>query len=220
MPGIHNRFYKYIQPVIQDKDAKILEAGAGHGAFTELLHKDGFDISACDLFPELFYLKEVECLEADVTKELPYPSDSFDVILAIEVMEHIHDHLVFFKEAARILRKDGILLFSTPNILSLKSRIRFLFSGFFYAFKPLVHSQNDGLQHLSSLTVDQYENLALNSGFKKLEISIDKRQSTSRLLLFMVPLLRIYCKLKKIEFKVHNRKRFLLGRILFVTARK
>ena len=220
MPGIHKRFYKYIQPVIQDKKAKILEVGAGHGAFTELLYKDGFDVSACDLFPEIFFLKEVECLKADVTKELPYSPDSFDVVMAVEVMEHIHDHQVFFKEAARILKKDGMLLFSTPNILSLKSRIRFLYSGFFYAFKPLVHSQNDGLQHLSSLTADQYENLALNSGFKKLEISIDKRQSTSRLLLFMVPFLWIYCKLKKIDYKVHNRKSFLLGRILFVTARK
>lgn len=199
---------------------KILEVGAGHGAFTELLYNDGFDVSACDLFPELFYLKEVECLKADVTKELPYSSDSFDVILAIEVMEHIHDHQVFFKEAARILKKNGMLLFSTPNILSLKSRIRFLYSGFFYAFKPLVHSQNDGLQHLSSLTADQYENLAVNSGFQKLEISIDKRQSTSRLLLFMVPFLWIYCKMKKIAYKVHNQKRFLVGRILFVNARK
>jgi len=220
MPGIHNRFYKYIQPVIKDKDLKILEVGAGHGAFTELLYNDGFDVSACDLFPEIFYLKEVECLKADVTKELPYKSDSFNIVLAIEVMEHIHDHQVFFNEAARILKKDGLLLFSTPNILSLKSRIRFLFSGFFYAFKPLVHSENDGLQHLSSLTTDQYENLAVNSGFKELDISIDKRQSTSRLLLFMVPFLWIYCKLKKIDYKVHNQKRFLVGRILFVTARK
>ncbi len=209
-----------MKPVIQDNNVRILEVGAGHGAFTELLYNDGFDVSACDLFPQQFYLKEVECLEADITKELPYSSDSFDVILAIEVMEHIHDHQVFFKEAARVLKKNGILLFSTPNILSLKSRIRFLFSGFFYAFKPLVHSQNDGLQHLASLTIDQYENLALNNGFSKLEISIDKRQSTSRLMLFTVPLIWIYCKMKKIDFKVHNRKRYLLGRILFVTARK
>ena len=220
MPGIHSRFYDYIKPVIGDKKVRILEVGAGHGAFTEKLYRDGHDMSACDLFPELFHLEGVECLKADVTKELPYATDTFDVVLAVEVMEHIHDHQVFFRESARVLNNNGLLLFSTPNIVSLKSRIRFLFSGFFYAFKPLVHSQTDGLQHLSSLTIDQYENLALNSGFSKLEISVDKRQSTSRLLLFMVPFIRIYCRLKKIDYKVHNRKNLLLGRILFVTARK
>jgi SAM-dependent methyltransferase len=220
MPGIHKRFYEYVQPLIRDKQAKILEVGAGHGAFTKLLYNDGFSVSACDLFPGLFYLKEVECLQADVTKELPYAPDTFDVVLAVEVMEHIHDHQVFFKEAARVLKKNGMLIFSTPNILSLKSRIRFLFSGFFYAFKPLAHGQNDGLQHLSSLTADQYENLALNSGFQKLEISIDKRQSTSRLLFFIVPFIWIYCKLKGIDYKIHNKNMLLLGRILFVTARK
>lgn len=221
MPGIHERFYTFFRKYSVEFDRpKILEMGAGHGAFTELLFKEGYEVSACDLYPELFYLGGVECKKADLTTELPYPSDTFDIIVAVEVMEHVHDHQVIFKEAMRILKKNGVFLYSTPNILSLKSRVRFMFSGFFYAFKPLDHNNKDGLQHLSSLTVDQYVNLGKNNGFSRYEFSIDKQQLTSRLYLFMVPLLWLYCRIKKINYRIHNRHDFLTGRILFACFRK
>lgn len=221
MPGIHEKFHHYFRLYADEYDKpKVLEAGAGHGAFTEWLYKEGYDVSACDLYPELFFLKEVECKKADLTSELPYPSDSFDIIVAIEVMEHIHDHQMIFQEAWRVLKNNGILLFSTPNILSLKSRIRFMFSGFFYAFKPLDHQKNDGLQHLSALTVDQYINLGISKGFNRHHFSIDKQQATSRIYLFMVPFIWLYCKLKKIDYRIHNRYEYLTGRILFACFRK
>ena len=221
MPGIHERFHAFFRKYASEfNHPKVLEVGAGHGAFTERLYREGFDVSACDLFPEIFYLKEVECRKADVTENLPYSSGTFDIIVAVEVMEHIHDHLPVFRESSRLLRENGVFLFSTPNILSLKSRIRFLFSGFFYGFKPINHSNNDGLQHLSSLTVDQYINIGLNNGFRNFEFTIDKRQSTSKLYMFLVPFLWIYCKLKKIDYTVHNQNMYLTGRILFGCFRK
>ncbi len=221
MPGIHERFHAFFRKYASEfTQPKILEIGAGHGAFTELLYREGYDVSACDLFPELFYFKEVECRKADLTEKLPYTSESFDIIVAVEVMEHVHDHQMIFLESSRILKNKGIFLFSTPNILSLKSRIRFLFSGFFYGFKPLNHENNDGLQHLSSLTVDQYINLGLNKGFKQYDFSIDKRQATSRLYIFLIPFLWVYCRLKKIDYTIHNRYNYLTGRILFGCFRK
>jgi SAM-dependent methyltransferase len=221
MPGIHERFHVFFRKYASEfNKPKILEIGAGHGAFTEKLYKEGYDISACDLFPELFYFKEVECKKANLIKELPYNSGSFDIIVAVEVMEHIRDHEMIFRESNRVLKENGIFLFSTPNILSLKSRVRFLFSGFFYGFKPIIHTNNDGLQHLSSLTVDQYINLGLNSEFRNYDISIDKRQVTSRLYMILLPFLWIYCRLKKIDYSVHNSNIYLTGRILFSCFRK
>ena len=221
MPGIHERFHAFFRKYASEfTQPKILEIGAGHGAFTERLYREGYDVSACDLFPELFYFKEVECRKADLTEKLPYTTESFDIIVAVEVMEHVHDHQMIFLESSRILKNNGIFLFSTPNILSLKSRIRFLFSGFFYGFKPLNHENNDGLQHLSSLTVDQYINLGLNKGFKQYDFSIDKRQATSRLYLFLIPFIWVYCRLKKIDYTMHNRYNYLTGRILFGCFRK
>ncbi len=221
IPGIHERFYKLFLELTQEfKNPRILEVGAGHGAFTKKLWDKGYDISACDLFPEIFYFNKVQCKKVDITKKMPYGNNTFDIIIAIEIMEHIHDHETFFSESYRILKPKGFLLFSTPNILSLKSRIRFLFSGFYYSFKPLDHKNNDGLQHVSALTVDQYNNLGIRYNFKKMDIFIDKRQSTSKFYLFFIPILWLYCKIKSINYKIHNKFDYLTGRILFIVFKK
>ncbi len=215
IPGIHEKFYKYLISNLSNKNLKILDIGAGHGYLVKKLFDDGYDVSASDLFPEYYYFDKVECKKADITQKLPFEDKSFDVVIAVEVMEHIHDHSSFFSETHRILKDNGFLIFTTPNILSLKSRFRFLYSGFFYSFSPLDHSKNDGLQHLASLTVDQYTNIGIKNNFKNIEIEIDKKQSTSKILLFLVPMMKIYCWLKKIDYKVHNQIKFLTGRILF-----
>jgi len=230
MPGIHEKFFPYFLKIIGkdpkelplpvksegwETNIKILEVGAGHGAFTKKLYDHGFSISACDLFPEIFMFDKVECKKVDLTKKLPYENGSFDVIIAVEVMEHILDHESFFQECKRILRPNGKLIFSTPNIISLKSRIRFLLSGFYYSFKPLDLYNNDGLQHVASLTIDQYNYIGIRNGFEMCSIDIDKFQSTSKYLIFFYPLIYLYCRLKKIQ--IHNNTKLLLGRVLFIT---
>ncbi len=222
IPGIHKSFFKLFKKIsAKYENPRVLEVGAGHGAFTKKLYDNKFDVSACDLFPDIFYFDKIECKFADITKSLPYPDNSFDIVTAVEVMEHIHDHTVFMKECNRVLKQGGILAVSTPNILSLKSRIRFLYSGFYYSFEKLDHNNTDGLQHLSSITIDQYANLGISTGFRTPEVHIDKKQSTSKIyLFFLYPLIRLYCKLKNIDYKTHNKIDFLTGRILFMIFRK
>ena len=216
IPQVHDRFYPFFKDLTNNKtDIHVLDVGAGHGAFTKKLHEEGYQVSACDLFPEIFYYDEVECKKADLTQTLPYEDGTFDIIIAIEVMEHILDHEVFFSECSRILKPGGSLVISTPNILSLKSRWRFLFSGFFYSFKPLQLTNNDGLQHVASLTLDQYHYLAIRNGLKLGRIEVDKRQNTSRLLLWLYPFIWWFNKRKKMDINIHNNMKLLTGRILF-----
>ena len=218
IPGIHQAFYPYFIRKTGGKKIKVLDAGAGHGAFTKKLFDEGYEMGACDIFPEYYYYDKVPVKQADITKEIPFDDSSFDAIISLEVMEHIQDHSTFFAEAERVLRKDGKLFVSTPNILSLKSRIRFLFSGFFYSFTPLDHDRHDGLQHVSSLTLDQYNRLALIAGFEQADYFFDKEQTTSKLWLWLCPFLWLYCKLKKTTM-LHNTYGLLTGRILFMMFR-
>ena len=221
IPGIHEKFYQYLNKTISVlNNPKILDLGAGHGYLVKKLFDAVHDVHATDLFPDFFYFDKVKCHNVDLTKVLPFDDDSFDVLLAVEVMEHIFDHELFFNEANRILKKGGFLFFTTPNILSLKSRFRFLLSGFFYSFSPLDYAKNDGLQHVASLTIDQYKYLALKSHFDDVEISFDKRQSSSMYLLIIQPFIWLYSKLNKIKFNVHNKFDYLTGRILFVKLKK
>lgn len=216
MPGTHEKFLSFFQGQGIARDTHILDVGAGHGAFTKRLHEMGYQVSACDLFPEEFHYPEVECRKVDITQAFPYADNSFDMAIAIEVSEHINDHETFFCEMSRILKPGGILYLSTPNILSLKSRFRFLFSGFYYSFKPLDLHNYNGLQHVAARTLDQYNYIAIKQGFGKASYEIDREQSTSRwLLLFLGPWLWLLKQMKRIP-QGHNDRKLLLGRLLFL----
>ncbi len=217
MPGIHKKFLTHFEKESIPKNSKILDVGAGHGAFSKELVAKGYDVSACDLFPDFFYYKDIECKKVDVTQKFPYEDNTFDAAIAIEISEHINDHEMFFKELSRILKPGAKLFISTPNILSLKSRIRFLFSGFYYSFESLEIKNYDGLQHVASLTLNQYDYIAIKHGFQQSKIAIDKKQSTSKwLFIIFAPFLWLYTTMKG-KSKIHNARKLLLGRLLFLS---
>jgi len=220
MPGVHSRFLDFFKNRSEPSGLTVLDLGAGQGALTQRLYDMGFEVHACDLFPEYFKFEKVECTRVDVTESFPYPDNKFDLVIAIEVTEHILDHENFFREINRILKPGGRLYVSTPNILSMKSRFRFLFQGFVYAFKPLELENYDGLQHVASLTLDQYNYLAVKYDFGTAEIGVDRIQSTSRWLYFLLnPLLWLIRKIKGFS-PMHNQKKLLLGRLLFMVFHK
>jgi SAM-dependent methyltransferase len=66
----------------------------------------------------------------DLLKPLPYDDASFDIILLIEVIEHLENHRVAVSELARILKPGGVLILTTPNIMRLNSRLHFFWSGY------------------------------------------------------------------------------------------
>ena len=66
----------------------------------------------------------------DVLQRLPYDDASFDVVLLIEVIEHLENHRVALGELARVLRPGGLLILTTPNIMRLNSRFHFFLSGY------------------------------------------------------------------------------------------
>jgi SAM-dependent methyltransferase len=219
MPGTHDKFLKFFRRRVSP-DMKVLDLGAGHGAFTKTLHEMGYEVHACDLFPEIFEFEPVECRRVDITSSFPYEDNAFDAIIAIEVSEHITDHQNFFRETNRILRPDGKLYLSTPNILSIKSRIRFLKTGFFYTFIPLEMKNYDGLQHVSSLTLDQYNYIAIQNNYREAEVEIDKYQRTSvGFFILLYPLLYMFGNKNKLNH-LHNRRNLLFGRLLFLTFAK
>ena len=216
MPGVHRRFLQYFENQGEETGLKILDVGAGRGAITKRLYEMGYDVQACDLFPELFGFDRAECRKVDLTKKFPYADNEFDLVVAIEVTEHILDHENFFSEAGRILKPGGKLYISTPNILSMKSRFRFLFMGFFFGFKELQLKNYDGLQHIASRTLDQYDYIAVKHGFEPDEFDVDRIQKSSWwLCIFMFPLMLFYRAFKRPGTK-HNQRKLLLGRLLFM----
>lgn len=218
-----------------------LDVGSGHGDLIELL-RTRFDLAsrACDYTRSLMALKDVEVSVINLdTGPLPYADASIDVVTCTEVLEHVENFRQVLRDMHRVLRAGGTLVLSTPNILNLKSRIRFLGFGFHNLFGPL-HIRESALHttggHISPISVFYLIHALLDAGFEEVEVAIDKRQGTSMFwLVILFPLIKLMGALalaKEINryktVDLHNERyvrlmnstNLLLGRTIIVGARK
>ena len=116
-----------------------LDIGSGNGDLIELMRSQ-FEInsSACDYTDSLMKLADVKVTVANLNNDgLPYADQSFDLVTCTEVIEHLEHYRYTLREIYRILKPGGVFVLTTPNILNLKSRIRFLMFGFYNLFGPL-----------------------------------------------------------------------------------
>lgn len=118
---------------------RFLDLGAGNGELIKLISSElNTNPSACDYTESLMELDGQSVDVCDLnTQKLPYNDNIFDLITFTEVIEHIENHRFTISEISRVLKPGGYVILSTPNILNLKSRIRFLFCGFWNLFGPL-----------------------------------------------------------------------------------
>jgi methionine biosynthesis protein MetW len=107
---------------------RVLDLGCRSGALTRA-YAEGNAVVGVDVDREALAEAAklgIETIWADVDEALPFDADSFDVVVAGELLEHVRfpDHVV--AEAARLLRPGGRLVGSVPNAFRLKNRLRFL----------------------------------------------------------------------------------------------
>lgn len=130
--GINQFIFQTLK--LKNKDSKILVLGSGKGAFEEILLKKRFyNITSVDYYNDLKQdiFEKVKFVRIDLNSEFYHilKDKKFDVIIAIEVLEHIFSPYLFIKNVKKILTKNGILVISTPNIESKFSRIFYLIFG-------------------------------------------------------------------------------------------
>jgi SAM-dependent methyltransferase len=68
---------------------------------------------------------------ADLISDLPFRNESFDLVLMLEVIEHLPDIPHSLREIARVLKPGGIAIVTTPNRLNVISRIHYLLTGYY-----------------------------------------------------------------------------------------
>ena len=115
----------------------LLDVPSGEGALAKRLIDLGFIVSCCDLYPQIFKLDGVEIKQGDLDGRLPYEDTSFDTVVCVEGLEHIENPANAIREFARILKANGTLIASVPNIMNIEERLKWLFSGYTSHFKPL-----------------------------------------------------------------------------------
>jgi SAM-dependent methyltransferase len=218
-----------------------LDLGSGHGDLITLLrHKHEITSFACDYTDELMDLKDVPVNIVDLNVEkIPFSDGYFDLVTCTEVIEHLEHYRESIREMYRVLKPGGTLVITTPNILNLKSRVRFLFFGFYNLFGPLHFRQSELHStggHINPVSLFYLIHSLIDAGFSHIEVVIDKRQKSSA---FWLPILYIPIKifsffLKRKEATKHktidrhnegyvtmlNTIDILLGRTIIVGCKK
>lgn len=103
----------------------VLDIGCATGALLSSLRGRGWRVTGVEISPCADYAQNEKNLDVRILplEENNFSSDSFDVILASHLVEHLNDPFSLLTEAGRILKKDGRIFITTPNISGFQARL-------------------------------------------------------------------------------------------------
>ncbi len=162
------RYMAIVEKIVLDikkPGLEILDIPAGNGLLAERMRNHGNNVVCADINSEL-----PDYVFANMEMPLPFESSYFDVVICLEGIEHVIGQYSLISELCRVCKPDGFVILSLPNIQSLFSRIKFLFTGTFYQFEPEGNRHpNGGLidkGHISPITLVQLDYIFHELGFE------------------------------------------------------
>ncbi|MCX6794945.1 MAG: methyltransferase domain-containing protein [Candidatus Falkowbacteria bacterium] len=128
---------------------RVLEVGCGLGVLLKQIPSENkIGVETNDFAIEKCLQKGLTVIKADAEKRLPFEDSSFDVVILIEVIEHLHKPGPVLKECFRVLSSNGRIFMTTP--------IRSFFA------------HNLAETHFSEMTVKELRELVEKCGFQVL----------------------------------------------------
>lgn len=138
----HYRRFKKVSELVEPVKGKVLDIGSADGVFSKVI----LDSTHAKLLIGIDFLKSsVAWANKHWTKtgrmkfyigdahKLKFSSSSFDAVFALEVLEHVSEPLIVFKEVKRVLKKNGYAIFLVPSDNFLFSIIWWIVTNFWWA---------------------------------------------------------------------------------------
>jgi len=134
----------------------VLDVGCATGALLESLRERGWRATGVEISPCADYAQKERKLDVRniPLEEIKFPNGSFNAVLASHLIEHLNDPRSFLTEVHRILKEDGRVFITTPNIDGLQSR---LYGG---KWRSAI------FDHLYLFSIRTLKNLLKSTGFK------------------------------------------------------
>lgn len=187
----------------------VLDIGCGCGVFSNYCYNQGAEVFSLDFSPVVLnFVKEtnpnLNIIQAS-GENLCFRNESFDTVLALDVIEHLYKPQMLLKEIGRTLKRNGAALLVTDNTRAFRASK--LFSGIYYVilhmmFKTLPHPPR--CTHVKEYSANEMEHFLRQANFRILVCNTFSN----------VPLFDIVDKLMSIFFR-GSLKKFKWNRVYF-----
>jgi SAM-dependent methyltransferase len=168
-PGLHEAAFDLLRQH-SSPDMRVLDVASGTGAWIQRLIDAGYSkIDASELDIESFSIGGVKLYEIDLEQDFAAEiGQSYDVVTAIEIIEHLENPRHFLRQIRKLLNPDGRILLTTPNVSGLAGRIHFLRHGDLRFFRAHDYEIQ---RHISPMTRTHLQ-IALNEVGFEIEASL------------------------------------------------
>lgn len=120
----HRLLWKYLSEKIVNNDGKkikMLHFAPQRLFLRKFSENPNIDYTPCDLNPEVYeYYNIMKISKVDVM-DIPFPENTFDVVMCNHVLEHVDDYQVAMTELFRVMKKGGWGIFQVPQDYSLET---------------------------------------------------------------------------------------------------
>lgn len=160
VPGTLEVVISELYDLAMDRPAKtLLNLGGGTGQVSEILEYLGFHVINVDIEANDDGVRNFNH-DLNSVNPLPFNPNSFDFVLCQEVIEHIENPWKLFRDISGVLKQDGYLILTTPNIQSSHSKTLFQKTNYFHWFTPECHTY-----HINPLPMWEVHLIANKLGF-------------------------------------------------------
>jgi SAM-dependent methyltransferase len=228
VPLVHEAVVRALQG---EPRGRVLDVPSGEGALAAELLAMGHEVTCGDIEPAQFKLDGVVCHHLDLNKDLPFPAEHFDLVTCVEGIEYLENPHHLIREVRRVLKPAGKLILSTPNTLSLKSRMHGLRLGYPIHFDLMVRREQAvgdewTVKHLNPVSFLELRYILDEYRFQLTDLEVNKLERKHPF--FYELLARVVVKnrlqgdsqAEKSVRDLLNSRKLLFGEILIVKAQK
>ena len=156
------RIEKVVRTLAKTPPGRLLDVGYSDAGFADSLVRVGWNCTGLDINKREH--PQIKTLQCDLNEGFPVEDGGYDLVTAGEVIEHMIDESAFLQECHRVLKTNGQLVLTTPNLSYLVNRFlvfagktpMFVYEPYHYHFHTrrtivrLIEAQGFQVEHVSA----------------------------------------------------------------------
>jgi 2-polyprenyl-3-methyl-5-hydroxy-6-metoxy-1,4-benzoquinol methylase len=170
--GSDDAIYRMVAGVLAEHQSggTIVDVGCGVGNLWPFVHQQFKDYIGVDVVRYEYFPSDAQFIQVDLNQGmLPLPSNTVDVLVAVETIEHLENPRFLVREMVRLAKPGGWVIVTTPNQLSLLSLLTLVVKRRFSAFQDVHYPA-----HLTALLEVDLMRIAAECGLSDVAIIYSK----------------------------------------------